>query len=98
MTIGTIALLIGLFVMPVVLLGLGHRLRRRSPMQRRIFWGALVGYLVAALAAMWVGMVPAAEWSSTDTARGLLGFWGLLLGPIIGAAAAAIASTRRTDR
>lgn len=98
MTIGTIALLIGLFVMPVVLLGLGHRLRRRSPMQRRIFWGALVGYLVAALAAMWVGMVPAAEWSSTDTARGLLGFCGLLLGPIIGAAAAAIASTRRTDR
>lgn len=96
MSIGTVALLVGLFVIPLIILGLGHRLRRRSPAQRRMFWGALVGYLVAALAAMWVGMVPAAEWSNSDTVRGLLGFWGLLVGPIIGAAAA-LASQRRGD-
>lgn len=96
MSVGTVALLVGLFVVPVVLLVLGHRLRRRTPTQRRAFWGALVGYLVAALAAMWVGMVPAAEWSSNDTMRGLLGFGGLLAGPLIGAAAA-IVGKRRTD-
>lgn len=97
MNVGTVALLVGLFVVPLILLGLGHRLRRRSPKQRRVFWGALVGYLVAALVAIWVGMVPAAEWSNSDTVRGLLGFWGLLIGPVIGAAAA-IASKRRIDR
>ncbi|MGH7637898.1 MAG: hypothetical protein ACREOK_09625 [Gemmatimonadaceae bacterium] len=96
MSIGVVALLVGLFVIPLIILGLGHRLRRRSPTQRRVFWGALVGYLVAALAAMWVGMVPAAEWSNSDTVRGLLGFWGLLVGPLIGAAAA-VASKRRGD-
>lgn len=60
-------------------------MRRRTPLQRRIFWGGLIGYLVAALAAMWVGMTPAAEWSSADTVRGLLGYWGLIVGPILGA-------------
>jgi uncharacterized protein YqgC (DUF456 family) len=97
MSVGTAALLAGLFVVPIILLALGHRLRRRSSTQRKVFWGALVGYLVAALAAMWVGMMPAAEWSDSDTVRGLLGFWGLILGPLVGAAAA-IASWHRSDR
>jgi hypothetical protein len=32
-------------------------------------------------------MFPAAEWSATDTARGLIGFWGLIIGPLVGALA-----------
>lgn len=88
MSAGTSALLVGLFVMPLVLLALGHRLRRRSPAQRALYWGGLVGYLLAALAAMWVGMVPAAEWSERDTMRGVLGYWGLIIGPIVGGLAA----------
>jgi hypothetical protein len=84
---GTVALLAGLFLVPVVLLALGHRLRRRTPRQRAVFWGGLVGYLGGALAALWVGMFPAAEWSATDTARGLIGFWGLIIGPLVGALA-----------
>ena len=88
MSVGTVAMLVGLFVIPIILLGLGHRMRRRTPTQRRIFWGGLVGYLVAALAALWVGMVPPAEWSSADTVRGVLGFGGLVIGPILGAMAA----------
>jgi hypothetical protein len=87
MTPGTFALLVGLFVIPLGLLALGHRLRRRTPVQRSIFWGGLVGYLIGSLAALWVGMVPAAEWSGTDTVRGLLGYWGLVLGPLVGATA-----------
>lgn len=97
MSVGTAALLVGLFVVPIILLALGHRLRRRSSTQRKVFWGALVGYLVAALAALWVGMMPAAEWSGSDTVRGLLGFWGLIVGPLVGAAAA-IASRHRSGR
>jgi hypothetical protein len=88
MSPGTFALLVGLFVIPVGLLALGHRLRRRPPVQRAIFWGGLIGYLVGSLAAMWVGMNPAAEWSGADTVRGVLGYWGLVLGPVVGAAAA----------
>ena len=88
MSPGTFALLVGLFVIPVGLLALGHRLRRRTPVQRAIFWGGLIGYLVGSLAAMWVGMIPATEWSGTDTVRGVLGYWGLVLGPVVGAAAA----------
>jgi hypothetical protein len=88
MSPGTFALLVGLFVIPVGLLTLGHRLRRRPPVQRAIFWGGLVGYLLGSLAAMWVGMVPAAEWAGSDTVRGLLGYWGLILGPVAGATAA----------
>ena len=97
MSVSAAALLVGLFVVPIILLALGHRLRRRSSTQRKVFWGALVGYLVAALAALWVGMMPAAEWSGSDTVRGLLGFWGLIVGPLVGAAAA-IASRHRSGR
>lgn len=88
MSLGTVALLVGLLVVPLVLLALGHRLRRRTAAQRAMFWGGLLGYLVGAVAAMWVGMVPAAEWAATDTARGILGFWGLIIGPVVGALAA----------
>jgi hypothetical protein len=90
MSPGIIALLAGLFIVPLALLALGHRLRRRTPAQRAMFWGGLVGYLIAALGAMWVGMMPAAEWSESDTARGLIGFWGLIIGPLVGALTALV--------
>lgn len=95
MTIGIVAMLVGLFVVPVVLLLAGHRLRRRSPARRRMFWGALAGYGVASVAALWAGMSPAAMWASGDTVRGFLGFWLLLVGPAVGALVGAI--WRRTD-
>ena len=85
MSVGTIALLVGLFVVPTTLLVLGHRFRRRTPVQRAIYWGGLIGYLVGALLAMWVGMVPAAEWSSTDRLRGVLGYGGPIIAPVAGA-------------
>ena len=88
MSAGTLALIVGLFVVPAALLALGHRLRRRTAPQRAMFWGGLVGYLIGALGALWVGMVPAAEWGATDTVRGILGFWGLIIGPVVGALAA----------
>ena len=97
MSLGTIALLIGLFVIPVALLALGHRLRRRPPALRAVYWGGLVGYLAGSLAALWVGMVPASEWSGADTMRGLLGYWGLIICPIIGALAALVFRAREAD-
>ena len=98
MSHGMLALLVGLFVVPLGLLALGHRLRRRGPAHRAVYWGGLIGYLVAALAAMWVGMVPAAEWSESDTVRGLLGYWGLIIGPVAGAMAALALRGWKGDR
>lgn len=90
MTPGTAVMLLGLFLVPLVFLALGHKWRRRSPRLRAAFWGGLTGYLVAACAALWVGMMPAAEWSSSDTLRGALGFWSLVVAPALGAAIAAV--------
>ena len=94
MTKGTLALLVGLFGVPVFLLWAGHRLRRRTPRQRAMFWGALVGYGVASLAALAVSIYPAAMWDGSDTMRGLLGFWSFVIASAVGAAAGLVRARR----
>ena len=84
MSIGLGALLVGLFVVPVFLLYLGHRLRRRSRRARAMFWGALLGHTAGAVFATWYSMIPPEEWTSGDTVRGLFGFYGMLLFALIG--------------
>lgn len=95
MTMGTLAMLVGLFGVPVFLLWAGHRLRRRSPRVRVVFWGVLTGYGVASLAALAVSIYPAAMWSADDTLRGVLGFWSFVIGGLLGAAVALV-FVRRT--
>ena len=85
MSVGVLALLAGLFLMPVLLLYMGHRLRRRSRRWRLIFWGALFGHTIAAMFALWYSMVPPELWTSADFTRGLFGFYGMLLGALAGA-------------
>jgi len=89
-TPGIVALLLGLFVVPAALLWGGHRLRRKSARWRSTFWGAVVGYLLSACVSMTAGMMPPAMWSPDDTARGLLGFWSLILLPAAGALVGAL--------
>lgn len=96
MSIHLVVFLIGLFVVPIVLLVYGRRIRRRGPGQRALFWGAIAGHCVAVIVAVVLGMIPPEEWTSNDTARGFAGFWSLLVFPIVGALiAAAIRSVRR---
>lgn len=92
MSAGTLALLAGLFVVPVVLLWLGHRLRRRPARLRGAFWGGVIGYGIASVAALVAGMYPPAEWSDGDVVRGLLGFWLLLIAPLVGAVLGAVSA------
>lgn len=96
MTPGIAGMLLGAFVVPAVLLWVGHRFRRRSPRVRNVFWGAVVGHLVALVAGSVAGMTPAAEWAPDDTVRGALGLWSFLVLPVIGAVIGVL-RTRRVD-
>ena len=95
MTPGIIALLLGAFVIPGVLLWLGHRLRRRTPRWRAAFWGGLAGHLIALVVGSIAAMKPAAHWSPDDTLRGALGFWSFLVLPIVGAVIGVLRAPRR---
>lgn len=94
MTAGLAAVLAGAFGVPTILLWAGHRLRRRPPRWRGAFWGALVAHVVVVPIAVAAAMIPPAEWASTDTLRGALGFWLLLLAPILGAVLGVLSASR----
>jgi len=95
MTIGLVVFVVGLFGVPIALLMLGHRLRRRSPRARAIFTGGVIGHCVAGLLAVIWGMLPPEAWGPNDTARGFAGLWSLLLFPILGAVAFAARRRRQ---
>ena len=92
MSIGLLALLVGLFVIPAFLLYLGHRLRRRSRRARAVFWGALCGHTIAGLMAVVYSMIPPEAWTSSDVTRGFFGFYGMLAGGLLGALVGLLAS------
>jgi hypothetical protein len=93
MTLNQIALLIGLFVIPLTVLWLGHKLRRRPPRQRGAFWGSLVGYLVSGLVAVIMAVCPPEMWAPGDTMRAALGLWSMVVLPIVGGAIGAARAT-----
>lgn len=95
MTASLMVFLLGLFGVPLALLVLGHRLRRRPLRMRRMFIGAFVGHCVAAVLALTMGMIPPEAWTSEDTWRGFSGLWALLLLPVIGGLVGALSVGRR---
>ncbi|HEY0970006.1 MAG TPA: hypothetical protein VGE02_03405 [Gemmatimonadales bacterium] len=90
MNIHQLALLLGVFVVPLVALAIGHRLARRGPLARNVFWGLVAGHTVAALAAATVAMTEPAFWVAADFWRGVIGYWSMLLLPLVGAALGAL--------
>ncbi len=84
MSAGLFAMLAGLFIVPVFLLYLGHRLRKRSRRARGMFWGALIGHTAGAALATFYSMVPPEEWQSGDTTRGFFGLYAMLLFALVG--------------
>ena len=87
MNVSRVIFVVGLFGVPIALLVVGHRLRRRSPRARAMFLGALLGHCVAGTLAVVWGMLPPEAWEPNDTARGFAGLWSLLLFPMLGALA-----------
>lgn len=94
-TLNQVALIVGLFGVPLVLLAAGHRLRRKSVRRQQAFWGALLGHLLACGAALFASLAPPIGWLGTDVLRGALGVWALVALPLIGAG---IGSLTRSTR
>jgi hypothetical protein len=95
MTIGSLALLLGIFGVPVALLWAGHRLRRRSARWHAAFWGGVAGHLAALVIGSVAAVVPAEQWAPTDLWRGALGLWSFLVLPALGAAVGVMRAARR---
>lgn len=85
MNINLIAMLLGVFVVPILLLWMGHKMRRRSVLWHRAFWGAVAGHMLALLIGGLAAMFPPEGWTSSDIWRGVLGIWSFMLFPILGA-------------
>jgi hypothetical protein len=90
MSAGILIFLVGLYVLPVALLWLGHHLKRRSARAKRIFWGAVIGHCIAGTLALSAGMMLPEEWTAQERVRGFLGLWSLLIFPLAGGIAGAL--------
>lgn len=88
------ALLAGLFLVPAVLLWMGHRLRRRTGGWRAAFWGACAGYGVGMLASLVALHQPPVLWAGGW--RAAVVHWAMLAGPALGCAIGALLGRRPT--
>jgi hypothetical protein len=94
MSIATVVFIVGLYLVPLVLLAWGHRVRRLNPRARRSFWGAVIGHCIAGTLVMF-GMMPPEEWTADQTVRGFIGLWALLVFPTVGAIGGLLTATKR---
>ena len=83
-----VALLAGLFGVPAFLLWIGHRLGERSPVERGIFWGGVIGHSVGLLFALIALHYPPVVWSGD--LRITIAFWFMLVCGVIGAIVGAL--------
>ena len=85
MSIHILAFIVGLFLVPLGLLMVAHKLRRRSARVQSAFWGAVAGHIVALVLATTWGMIPPETLTPQETARGAASLWSLLVLPLAGA-------------
>lgn len=90
-----VALVVGLFVIPALLLALGHRLRRRRPFWRRVFWGAVAGHSLALLVVLAATLYPPVAWERGPRPRDNAVHWSLVLGSLVGGAVGGVLRGKR---
>jgi hypothetical protein len=95
MSLGTVAFLIGIYIVPLALLAWGHKIRKLSQKTQRAFWGAIIGHIVAGTLAVTLGMIPPENWTADETIRGFFGFWAMLAFPVLGALGGALLQSSR---
>jgi hypothetical protein len=87
---GRLALLAGLFVAPLLLAWLGHRMRDRSPRQRGAFWGGLFGHTAGILITLALALAPPIVWTGGAAWRDAGVHYAMIGGFVIGAAIGAL--------
>ncbi len=87
-----IALLVGIFGAPLLLLGAGRRFRSRSRRHRAVFWGGVIGYGIAVLGVNLALMLEPVMWTEATPLRAAIVFWGLVAGAGAGAGLGALRS------
>jgi hypothetical protein len=84
MTISLLALLLGLFGVPALLMILGHRLRRRTESHKRRFWGGVLGYVLGIVVAVSAMVLPPVWWADGSLLRPFLVHWSMVTGGVLG--------------
>lgn len=79
-----LALVVGIFAVPLALLSIGHGFRSRTPRQRSLFWGGVFGYGVAVAVVTISLLADPVLWTDATPVRRAVIFWGLLAGGGIG--------------
>lgn len=79
-----VALLLGLFAVPGLLMVFGHRLRGRSESHKRRFWGGVTGYILGMLVAISSMLFPPVWWADESFLRPFLVHWPMLIGGGLG--------------
>jgi hypothetical protein len=82
-----IVFVVGLFIVPLVLLAMGHDLRKRPARQRGTFWGAASGYFAGVLVTAVLTVMPPVHWSAGSPPRDLAVHFSMVAGTILGAMA-----------
>ena len=88
-----IALLIGLFAVPLIALKMGNRFRDQSPPKRRFFWGAVIGHMLGMTVTVIASMFPPIWWEGGTVLRDYLVHWSMLVGSVIGVLAAQLGNS-----
>ncbi|MGH7459897.1 MAG: hypothetical protein ACREMA_02570 [Longimicrobiales bacterium] len=94
MTGARVIFAIGLFGVPLVLLWLGHALRKRPPRLRALFWGGTIGYCLAIVLTTVFSMLPPYHWSTGAVIRDLTVHWSMLVLTVVGAVIGAFRGNR----
>lgn len=84
------AFLTGLVGVPVLLLVLGHHLRRGGAKGKGRFWGGIMGYLAGAAIFLLAVFIPPTAWTEGGGFRFLVMHWGMLAGGLLGVFAGAV--------
>ena len=84
--IAGVALIAGLFLVPLALLAVGHRFRSRPARRQRIFWGGTIGYFAGVVIACTAMMLPPVLWTNSSALRGLTVFGAMPAGFLLGLA------------
>jgi hypothetical protein len=94
-TAAQLALLLGLFAAPAVLLRLGGRLRRRGPAARGAFWGGVAGHTLGMGVALGAMLLPPVAWTGGPAWREAAVFGSLAAGALLGGALGYAMGARR---